>query len=83
MASKSVKTYCRFCHAYCPMEATVEDNRLIALAPDPDNEIYGGYTCVKGRQLIEQIYHPIRLQQSQKKQADGSFTALSSEQALD
>ena len=83
MARKSVKTYCRFCHAYCPMEATVEDNRLIALAPDPDNEIYGGYTCVKGRQLIEQIYHPIRLQQSQKKQADGSFSALSSEQALD
>ena len=29
MASKTVKTYCRFCHAYCPMEATVEDNRLI------------------------------------------------------
>ena len=83
MASKSVKTYCRFCHAYCPMEATVEDNRLIALAPDPDNEIYGGYTCVKGRQLIEQIYHPTRLQQSQKKQADGSFSAVSSAQALD
>ena len=83
MASKSVKTYCRFCHAYCPMEATVEDNRLIALAPDPDNEIYGGYTCVKGRQLIEQIYHPTRLQQSQKKQADGSFSAVSSAHALD
>ena len=34
MARKTVKTYCRFCHAYCPMEATVEDNRLIALEPD-------------------------------------------------
>ena len=31
MASKTVKTYCRFCHAYCPMEATVEDNRLIRI----------------------------------------------------
>jgi len=65
------------------MEATVEDNRLIALAPDPGNEIYGGYTCVKGRQLIEQIYHPTRLQRSQKKQIDGSFSAISSQQALD
>lgn len=83
MASKTVKTYCRFCHAYCPMEATVEDNRLIALVPDTSNEVYGGYTCIKGRQLIEQIDHPTRLQASQKKQADGSFSAIGSEQAMD
>tara|TARA_R110002073_G_scaffold6066_3_gene36595 strand:- start:267 stop:2435 length:2169 start_codon:yes stop_codon:yes gene_type:complete len=83
MAAKTVKTYCRFCHAYCPMEATVEDNRLIALVPDTSNEVYGGYTCIKGRQLIEQIDHPSRLQQSQKKQADGTFAAIGSEQAMD
>jgi anaerobic selenocysteine-containing dehydrogenase len=83
MAAKTVRTYCRFCHAYCPMEATVEDNRLIALVPDTSNEIYGGYTCIKGRQLIEQIDHPTRLQQSQKKQPDGSFAAIGSEEAMD
>ena len=83
MASEQVKTYCRFCHAYCPMVATVEDNRLVAIAPDTDNEIYGGYTCVKGRQMLEQIYHPERLEQSQKRQADGSFQAIGSQQALD
>ncbi len=83
MTRKTIKTYCRFCHAYCPMEATVEDNRLIALEPDTSNEIYGGYTCIKGRQLIEQIDHPTRLQQSQKKQTDGSFAAIGSEQAMD
>lgn len=83
MTLKTVKTYCRFCHAYCPMEATVEDNKLIALEPDTSNEIYGGYTCIKGRQLIEQINHPTRLQESQKKQADGTFTAIGSEVAMD
>ena len=83
MARKTVKTYCRFCHAYCPMEATVEDNRLIALEPDLSNVVYGGYTCIKGRQLIEQIDHPTRLQQSQKKQADGNFAAVGTEAALD
>ena len=83
MAQKKIKTYCRFCHAYCPMEATVEDNRLIALAPDTSNEVYGGYTCIKGRQLIEQIDHPTRLQQSQKKQADGSFASIGTETAMD
>ncbi len=83
MAQKQIKTYCRFCHAYCPMVATVDDNRLIALAPDTDNEVYGGYTCIKGRQLKEQIYHPERLQQSQKKQADGTFEAVATATALD
>lgn len=83
MTTKKVKTYCRFCHAYCPMEATVEDNKLIAIGPDTDNEIYGGYTCIKGRQLAEQIYHPTRLAESQKKQADGSFNTIGSEQAMD
>lgn len=83
MATKNVKTYCRFCHAYCPMVATVEDNRLIAIAPDTDNEIYGGYTCVKGRQMLEQITHPTRLQQSQKRSADGSFSPIGSQQAMD
>jgi anaerobic selenocysteine-containing dehydrogenase len=83
MAQKKIKTYCRFCHAYCPMEATVEDNRLIALVPDTSNEIYGGYTCIKGRQLIEQIDHPTRLQQSQKKQADGTFASIGTEAAMD
>lgn len=83
MASKTVKTYCRFCHAYCPMLATVEDNKVIAIAPDTDNEVYGGYTCIKGRQLPEQMYYPERILSSLKKNDDGSRTAISSTQALD
>ena len=82
MATEQVKTYCRFCHAYCPMVATVEDDRLIAIAPDTDNEIYGGYTCVKGRQMLEQIYHPGRLEQSQKRLPDGEFEAIGSQKAM-
>jgi anaerobic selenocysteine-containing dehydrogenase len=83
MASHKVKTYCRFCHAYCPMEAEVEDGRLLKLGPDTDNPVYGGYTCIKGRQLVEQTYHPQRLQASQKKQADSSFTDIPTSRALD
>ncbi|MEM9255016.1 MAG: molybdopterin-dependent oxidoreductase [Pseudomonadota bacterium] len=83
MSPTTVKTYCRFCHAYCPMLATVSDNRLIALEPDTDNPIYGGYTCIKGRQLIEQIDHPTRVQQSQKRTTQGEHTAIATEEALD
>ncbi|CAH0993092.1 Acetylene hydratase [Sinobacterium norvegicum] len=83
MASETIKTYCRFCHANCPMEATVEDGKLTGVRPDVDNEIFGGYTCLKGRQMPEQLYYPERIQQSLKKNADGSHTAISSSQALD
>ncbi len=83
MAIEKKKTYCRFCHAYCPMIATVEDNRLLALEPDTDNPVYGGYTCIKGRQLTELIYHPERLQRSQKRNADGGFSDVATDAALD
>lgn len=83
MASKRVKTYCRFCHAYCPMVATVEDNRLLGVEPDTDNPVYGGYTCVKGRQMPEQLYHPERLLASQKRGTDGNFTPVATATALD
>ena len=83
MAKRDIKTYCRFCHAYCPMVATVEDNRLVAIGPDTDNEVYGGYTCIKGRQMIEQIYHPERLEAPRKRRDNGEFAPQDSQSALD
>ncbi len=83
MPSKTVKTYCRYCHANCPMEIEVEDNKLISLKPDIDNEIFGGYTCLKGRQMPEQLYLPERILTSLKKNDDGSHTDVGSVQALD
>ncbi len=83
MATQTIKTYCRFCHAYCPMEAEVENNRLLSVKPDTDNELYGGYTCVKGRQLPEQQYHPDRILTSLRKNPDGSRSEIGSAQALD
>jgi anaerobic selenocysteine-containing dehydrogenase len=43
--------------------------------------MYGGYTCVKGRQLVEQMYQPQRLLNSQKR-VGGALEAISSEQAV-
>jgi len=83
MSSETVRTYCRFCHAYCPMVATVADNRLLDLQPDTDNPVYGGYTCPKGRQMIEQIAHPTRLRRSLRRMSDGSFAPLPTAAALD
>ena len=80
---ETIKTYCRFCHANCPMEITVENNKIKSLKPDTDNEMFGGYTCLKGRQMPEQHNLPERIHTSLKKNDDGSRTAISSSQALD
>ena len=40
---------------------------------DRDRPMWQGYTCVKGRALPEQHYHPERLLHSQKRLPDGTF----------
>ncbi|MFT5101043.1 MAG: anaerobic selenocysteine-containing dehydrogenase, partial [Planctomycetaceae bacterium] len=77
------KTFCRYCHAYCAMVADVDDGKVISVKPDTDNKMYGGYTCIKGRQLVEQMYQPERLTTSRKNSGTGEFNDISSEQAMD
>ena len=48
------KTFCRFCHAYCAIEVDVEDGKPIKVRGDTEDPVYGGYTCLKGRELTEQ-----------------------------
>ena len=49
------------------MVATVGDNgKVLSVQPDISNEMYGGYTCIKGRQLVEQMYQSERLTSHQK-----------------
>ncbi len=84
MTIETLKSYCRFCHAYCALDVDVEDGRrVLAVRGDTSNSIYGGYTCIKGRQLPEAHHHPERLRSSLARGADGSFVPISSERALD
>ena len=77
------KSLCRLCTAYCPILVTVEEGRATSIAGNPDAPLYGGYTCPKGRALPEQHYGPARLLRSRKRQPDGGFAEIASEQALD
>ena len=81
--SEKHKTFCRYCHAYCPMVAEVSNGKVLSVKPDTENKMYGGYTCIKGRQLVEQMYQPQRLTSSQVNQGNGDFTDIASEQAMD
>lgn len=77
------KSYCRLCHAYCGIEVDVEGNTVLAVRGDKENALSQGYTCVKGRHLPDQMNHPGRLRTSLKRQPDGSFAPIATEQALD
>lgn len=74
---------CRICSAHCGVLATVVDGRLAKVAGDPDNPMFKGYTCSKGRALPEIHNNPHRLLHSQKRQADGSYANIDAELATD
>jgi len=77
------KTYCRFCHNYCAMEVDLVEGKPVAVRGDKNDPIYGGYTCIKGRQLVEVYDHESRITSPLKKLPDGSWQEISMQQALD
>ncbi|WP_101758258.1 molybdopterin-dependent oxidoreductase [Oceanicoccus sp. KOV_DT_Chl] len=81
-----VPTICRLCIANCGVLATVEDDagrrKVTKVTGDPENPLFKGYTCPKGRALPELHNHQGRLLTSLKKQPDGSHQAIKSEQAV-
>ena len=76
-------TFCRVCHASCPMEVDVVDNRVIAVRGVIDDPLFEGYTCIKGRQLPDQMADPNRLRAPLRRRPDGTFETVNSPEALD
>jgi anaerobic selenocysteine-containing dehydrogenase len=77
------KTFCRFCHANCAIEVDIDADRAVAVRGDVSDPLFGGYTCMKGRELPAQANHRERLRNALRRLADGSFTVLPSSVALD
>ena len=80
-----VPTVCRLCIAHCGVLATVEDDagrrKVTRVTGDPDNPVFRGYTCPKGRALPELHNHDGRLLRSLKRQADGTHAPVASGEA--
>jgi anaerobic selenocysteine-containing dehydrogenase len=82
MAEKR-KTFCRVCHAACPMEVEVEGGtQVLSVAADRSDPLFGGFSCIKGRQLADQHHHPDRLRSSLRRTVAG-FEPVASSVALD
>ena len=76
------RSFCRFCHANCAILVETEGGRVLRVSGDPDDPVFGGYTCIKGRQLPEAHHHPERLLTSQKR-GPGGFEPIETQTALD
>ena len=77
------KTFCRVCHAACPVLVDIEDGHtVVGVRGDRDDPVFGGYTCIKGRQLADQHHDPDRLRSSLRR-TDGGFEPIASADALD
>ena len=76
-------TFCRVCHASCPMEVDVADNKVIAVRGVVDDPLFEGYTCIKGRAIPDQMADPNRLRAPLRRRPDGTFEAVDSDSALD
>ncbi len=74
---------CRSCAAMCPIIVDREDGLPTRIIGDKHNPVYWGYTCIKGREMVNQVRHPDRLFSSIRREKDGSFTPVSSAQAMD
>lgn len=74
---------CRICSAHCGVIATVTDGKLTKVTGDPDNPMFRGYSCAKGRALPDIHNNPQRLLHSRKRQSDGGFADVAADVAMD
>jgi len=74
---------CRVCSAYCPVEVTLDDGRVVKVSGDHSVPMYGGFTCPKGRALPAMQNNPARLLHSLKRKPDGSYQRIPTADAID
>lgn len=74
-------TFCRICEATCGLEVDVEDNRVVAIRPDPKHVVSRGFACVKGTRWGATQHSPDRVLHPQKRVGD-RFVDVSWDQAI-
>ena len=85
MSLRQARSFCRICSAHCGTLLTIDDekNEIVAIKGDKFHPTSRGYMCFKGLQADEGHRSPRRLIRPLKRQPDGSFAEIDSEQALD
>lgn len=78
-----VATFCRACNNACPMIAEIDDGTITSLSGDPNNELWAGYSCIKGRTQHVYMQSDKRLRRSVKRDHSGAHQPISIAVAMD
>jgi anaerobic selenocysteine-containing dehydrogenase len=87
MAAKTIPAFCPLCRSRCGVRATVEDDRLLAIDPDPSHPT-GAALCAKGKASPALVDHPERLRHPMRRtrpkgDPDPGWERISWDEALD
>ena len=77
------RSFCRICHAACPVDVHMVDQRVVKVSGVDEDPLFNGYTCIKGRQLPDQIHDPARLRRTLRRGPNGTLEEVHSAEALD
>lgn len=75
-------SFCRICINHCSILVDLDGGVATAIHGNSRNQVYGGYTCVKGRSQHEYLRHSDRLLHSLVRTPDG-HVRLAAEKAMD
>ncbi|GAB2780961.1 molybdopterin oxidoreductase family protein [Nocardioides salsibiostraticola] len=80
--TRTTKTFCSICTAFCGFEGRVEGDRIVEFLPDPDHPMSQGFSCTKGRQFHQLLTAESRRFTAQKR-VEGNLSATTPDTALD
>lgn len=72
----------RNCYSTCAMRVTVEQGRLVKVEAAPENRATAEGPCLKGLSYVERAHSGQRITRPHRKRPDGSFAAVSWDEAL-
>ena len=79
---KKVRTTCSYCGVGCNLEASIKDDKVVAIDTPKETEVNAGHTCIKGRYAFSFYDHPDRLKTPLIKR-NGKFKEASWDEAYD
>jgi len=83
MPTEERVTFCRICEPLCGLIATVKDDELVKLRPDPDHPLSRGFACPKGIAMADVQNDPDRVIHPLKRRPDGGLQPVSWDAALE
>ena len=79
---KKVRTTCSYCGVGCNLEASIKNEKVVAIDTPKQTEVNAGHTCIKGRYAFGFYDHPDRLKTPLIKR-NGKFEEASWDEAYD